>query len=249
VLLPARAAAMGPRLVVLDLGPVTLPAPYADLNLGEELGRALQAAGCQVERTCTTEECVTGQRLPGDVHILSFDVRYDRQRFACSISLEVRDRPGGRVEYREKSSSPVCPAAGAVEDTRRAARAACAELRKSQVGSVSPVKLPEAKSQMPTPRADFQPGRGLSTVLVAGGAAALAAGVFLLTLNGNHTSCAQSPQGELVCTRTRQTAVGAIPLLAVGLGGVGLGAWKLLSPSRDFLVGVLWRGLVVKTTF
>jgi hypothetical protein len=35
----------------------------------------------------------------------------------------------------------------------------------------------------------------------------------------------------------------------VGLGGVGLGAWKLLSPSRDFLVGVLWRGLVVKTTF
>ena len=242
---------------MLDLSPETLPAPYAGLNLGEELGRALVTAGCQVERTCTTEECAHGKTPPGDVHILSFDLRYDRQQFACSISLEVRDRPGGRVEYREKASSPVCPAAEALEDTRRAARVACDELRKSLARAGDPsgsnpagsgtggstggstttrasdlppsgLKLQDSSPRFADRPADFTPGRVLTAAVVAAGAAALAGGALLLYLDGNPTSCARSPDGERVCTRTRQTGVAAVPLLLVGAAGVGWGTWKLL---------------------
>jgi hypothetical protein len=275
--LPDRAVAVGPRLVVVDLSPETLPAPYAELNLGEELGRALEAAGCHVERTCTTEECAVPTGPAGQAHILSFDMRYDRQQFACSISLEVRDRPGGRVEYREKASSPVCPAAEALEDTKRAARLACDELRKSPARSSgriatspspgnptgssnvaaaavvmpppAPPLLLDTSPGIPEHPADLYPERALQIGALAAGAAALAGGAVLLYLNGKPTSCARSPEGDRVCTRTRQTGVIAIPLLVLGAGGAGWGAWRLLSPAPDLLVGVSGRGLSVRATF
>jgi hypothetical protein len=243
----ASAQAVPPRLVVVDLSPESLPAPYQDVKLGVELGRALAAAGCRIERTCTSEECARGPGETG-LHVLSFDLRYDRKEFACSFSLEVRDGPGGRVEYREKASSPVCPAAEALEDSRRAARLACDELRKTVAAATpaapaapGPAATPSVRSQ-PPPAAvpsDFTE-HALGAGLVAAGAVAMVAGGALLYLHGRPTSCARSPEGERVCTRTRHTTLLALPLLVVGVAGIGWGAWTLLSNREE---GALVLGL------
>jgi hypothetical protein len=232
-----------PRLVVVDVSPEALPAPYEAVKLGEELGRALEGAGCRVDRTCATEDCARNASGPSP-HVLSFDLRYDRKQFACSFSLEVRDAPGGRVEYREKASSPVCPAGEALEDSRRAARVACDELRKAAPGggsrSLAAARLPRSgtdENLHTSPAPPPPPARGLSertigTAIVAAGAASIVGGAVLLYLNGQPTSCAESPDGERVCTRTRQTGLAAVPLLVVGAAGIGWGSWRLLG-TRD----------------
>jgi hypothetical protein len=260
-LFASTAAAQPPRLVVVDVSPEALPAPYEGVKLGDELGRALEAAGCRVERTCNNEECARGGAGPRP-HVLSFDLRYDRKQFACSFSLEVRDGPGGRVEYREKASSPVCPAAEAIEDSRRAARVACDELRKTTVatrtlpaGPVAPAR-PAAGGNLrlpapPPPLASDLSARALGTGIVAAGAAAMVGGAVLLYLNGQPTSCALSPDGERVCTRTRQTSLAAVPLLVVGAAGVGWGSWKLLSLGAQggLRFGIAGRRLAVGGRF
>jgi hypothetical protein len=263
LLLAARAQAQQPpQVVVLDLSPEQLPEPYEKLKLGQEIGRAVEAGGCLVTRTCTSEDCARSDPRPG-THLLTFEVRYDRKQFACSLSLEVRDRPGGRLEYREKSGSPVCPAAQALEDIKRAARVACDELSKAPVpgpsGTPAAAPRPAAGPPGPTvrsvgpPPAPAEPpmGRGLSTGLVIGGAAALAGGAALLFLNGQPTSCASSPAGDRVCTRTRQTILPALPLLVLGAAATGWGGWKLLSPAGDAAasVGVGPGGLTVGGRF
>jgi hypothetical protein len=246
-----------PQLVVLDLSPERLPAPYEELKLGQEIGRAVEAGGCLVARTCTNEDCARGPGLPAGVHLLTFEVRYDRKQFACSLSLEVRDRPGGRIEYREKASSPVCPAAQALEDIKRAAKVACDELSKT------PAPASPAASPTPTPpdstvraiapaASVVEPaiGRAFSTGLVVGGTVALVGGAVLLFLDGQPTSCASSPSGERVCTRTRQTKLPAVPLLLLGASGVGWGAWKLLSNGTDgAVVGIGPGGMTVRGRF
>ncbi len=249
------AAQAQPRLVVVDVSPEALPAPYENLKLGEELRRALEGAGCPVARTCTSEDCARGDGL----HVLSFDLRYDRKEFACSFSLEVRDGPGGRVEYREKASSPVCPAAEALDDSRRAARLACGELRKTTMGQTAsaaadPGSPPPAGGSSGEPsflHLPAVPPRALGTAIVATGAAAVVGGAILLYLHGEPTSCALSPDGEQVCTRTRQTALAAVPLLVVGAAAIGWGSWKLIgardevSLDRRVTVGIGRGGVVV----
>jgi hypothetical protein len=258
-LVPSPARAQSPRLVVVDVSPDALPAPYEDLKLGDELGRALEGAGCRVDRTCTNEECARSGPGPRP-HVLSFDLRYDRKEFACSFSLEVRDGPGGRVEYREKASSPVCPAAEALEDSRRAARVACDELRKTTTARtqaaapVSPAR-PAGGGNLhvpaPLPPATDLRGRALGTGIVAAGAVVMVGGAVLLYLNGQPTSCSVSPGGEEVCTRTRQTSLAAVPLLVVGAAGVGWGTWNLLASRREpgWIFGIAGRKLVLGGAF
>jgi hypothetical protein len=258
----APATSHPPQLVVLDLSPEQLPAPYEDLNLGREIGRAAESSGCLVTRTCTSDECVRAAGPPAGVHLLTFEVRYDRRQFACSLSLEVRDRPGGRIEYREKASSPVCPAAQALEDIKRAARVACDELSKTlaPTATAKPGPAPALASSPPAPAvhasapaaAVVEPaaGRAFSTGLVVGGGAALLGGAVLLMINGQPTSCSSSPSGERVCTRTRQTVLPSVPLLVLGAAGAGWGAWRLLgSGAEGAVVAVGARGVTVGGRF
>jgi hypothetical protein len=256
LLWPPAARAEAPRLVVVDLSPEGLPAPYERVKIGQELGRALEAAGCRVERTCASEDCArAGAR---GLHILSFDLRYDRKQFACSFSLEVRDAPGGRVEYREKASSPVCPAAEALEDSRRAAKVACDELRKTAAAprpaapSMPAAPAITVRSNPPPPPMPSLAGRAVGTGIVAAGAVTMVGGAVLLYLNGQLTSCQPAPDGERVCTRARQTSLAAVPLLVVGAAGIGWGTWKLLATRDDdptMTIGIAGRGLVLGGTF
>src|SRR5688500_9342436 len=105
----AVGAADSPRLFLMDLSKGQLPAPYTDVDLASEVGRSLGAQGCRVEHSCRASDCLNERPAPAGVHLMTFEVSYDRRRYSCAVAVEVRDRAGGRVLYKENSSSPVCP--------------------------------------------------------------------------------------------------------------------------------------------
>jgi hypothetical protein len=221
------ARADAPRLFVVDLSKERLPAPYQDLDLAAHVQRSLAAEGCQVDRTCRAEQCLKDSAAASGVHLLSFQVNYDRERYACAVAVEVRDRAGGRLLYKESSSSPVCPAADLLDHTSKAARVACGELKRAPAASApSPVQL-VATPASPPPRT----GRALSTAMVGLGVGSLAAGGALLYFDGSQSSCLPAMENKRDCLTIRHTTKGAIPLFLVGAVLGGWGTYRLLGPD------------------
>src|SRR5215213_6354322 len=171
----AGAAAQAPRLFVVDLSHEQLPAPLADVDLADHVGRALAAEGCQVERACRAEQCLKESVAAAGVHLLTFEVSYDRERYSCAVAVEVRDRAAGQLLYKENSSSPVCPAADLLDQTRKAARVACRELRRRPEPAPAAVAA-QVTTAPPLPPRAAAVNRALPTTLVGLGVGALAAG-------------------------------------------------------------------------
>ena len=95
-----------------------------------------------MDRACRAEQCLKESVATSGVHLLTFQVNYDRERYACAVAVEVRDRAEGRLLYKESSSSPVCPAADLLDHTSKAARVACGELKRTPAASTpAPVQL------------------------------------------------------------------------------------------------------------
>jgi hypothetical protein len=222
------ARADAPRLFVVDLSKEQLPAPYQDLDLAAHVKRSLAAEGCQVDRACRAEQCLKESATASGVHLLSFQVNYDRERYACAVAVEVRDRAGGRLLYKESSSSPVCPAADLLDHTSKAARVACGELKRAPAASALPPVQLVATPASPPPRT----GRALSTAMVGLGVGSLAAGGALLYFDGSASSCMPDLENKRDCLTTRHTTKYAIPLFLVGAVLGGWGTYRLLGPDQ-----------------
>jgi hypothetical protein len=233
------AAAPAPRLVIMDVSPRPLPVPYADLDLAAEVAHTVEGEGCRVERTCRGRDCAAGTPATPAVHVLILEVSYDLDAYSCTVGAEVRDRPGGKLVYKDRSMSPMCPAADVVEHTKRAARVACRELHKAvAVVPAAPAARPLAPSP-PWPAAEPPPTRALPLTVTALGAAAVLGGTLLLYLDGRPTSCSRGPQGDRICTDILQTTRVAIPLVLLGAGSAGWGVWRLSrSPARGPALGL-----------
>ena len=221
------ARADAPRLFVVDLSKEQLPAPYQDLDLAAHVKRSLAAEGCQVDRACRAEQCLKESATASGVHLLSFQVNYDRERYACAVAVEVRDRAGGRLLYKESSSSPVCPAADLLDHTSKAARVACGELKRAPAASALPSVQLVATPASPRPRT----GRALSTAMVGLGVGSLAAGGALLYFDGSDSRCVPVDMSK-VCPWTRRTTKYAVPLFLVGAVLGGWGTYRLLGPEQ-----------------
>ena len=236
------------RLVVVDRSQAELPAPFSQVDLAAEVGREVKNEGCEVVRACRLQDCPPPDSAEASARVLSFDARYDRGEFSCAVSVEIEDPVTGRLEYREKSSSPICPAAELLANTRRAARLACAHVR-SLAQNRKPDRSPPPATQLVT----LAPEAGtpwLGTGLVVAGATSLAAGAVLLYLHGRPTDCVTDPSGVKDCARKTNTSTGlAIPLVLVGAGGLGWGIWDLSNrpaePPGNLVVGWSIRGLFV----
>ncbi len=224
------ARADAPRLFVVDLSKEQLPAPYQDLDLAAHVGRSLAAEGCQVDRACRSEHCLKDSGAASGVHLLSFQVSYDRERYACAVAVEVRDRAAGRLLYKESSSSPVCPAADLLDHTSKAARVACGELKRAPAASAPPPVQLVASPASPPPRS----GRALSTAMVGLGVGSLAAGGVLLYFDGSESRCMPEPgmESKRDCLMNRHTTKYAVPLFLVGAVLGGWGTYRLLGPDQ-----------------
>jgi hypothetical protein len=244
--LAGSARAETPRLFVVDLSREQLPAPYQDLDLAGHVGRSLTAEGCQVDRACRSEACLKESVAASGVHLLTFQVSYDRERYACAVAVEVRDRAEGRLLYKESSSSPVCPAADLLDHTSKAARVACGELKRTPAASTpAPVEL-TATPAPPSPRA----GRALAAGLIGVGVGSLAAGGALLYFDGSKSRCQLDEAGKMDCPYTRRTTKVAVPLILVGALLGGWGTYRLLgTEQRGVTVGLSPRGLLVGGRF
>jgi len=246
------AATPGPRLVIVDVSANPLPEPYADLDLGAELARTLEDEGCRVERTCRGRACLSSPPAPA-VHLLILEVNYDREQYSCAVAAEVRARPGGPLEYQERFSSPMCPAADVVEHSKRAARVACRELRKAPAVTLppaGPTPAAAAPARSPWPAPVESPSRALPLTLTGLGAAALLGGGLLLYLDGRPTSCSRNPQGDRICTDILHTTRVAIPLVLLGAGSAGWGVWRLSrNPTRPTALGIGPDGILVSGRF
>jgi hypothetical protein len=242
------ARAEAPRLFVVDLSREQLPAPYQDLDLAGHVGRSLTAEGCQVDRACQTEACLKESAASG-VHLLTFQVSYDRERYACAVAVEVRDRAEGRLLYKESSSSPVCPAADLLDHTSKAARVACGELKRTPAGSTpSPLELTSATA--PTAPRPAARGRALAAGLVGLGVGSLAAGGALLYFDGSKSRCQLDEAGKMDCPYTRRTTKVAVPLILVGALLSGWGTYRLIgTEQRGVTVGLGPQGLLVGGRF
>ena len=191
--LPARAAADQPRLFVVDLSKDRLPAPYTDVDLASEVGRTLNTGGCQVDRACKAADCLKDSLAATGVHVMTFNVSYDRQRYSCAVAVEVRERAAGRLLYKENSSSAVCPAADLLEHTQRAARVACEELRKGEPAASTPAPpAPKVQVAARTITRTVRPSRGLPIAALGAGVGAVTAGAVLLYMDGSGTDCFQT---------------------------------------------------------
>jgi hypothetical protein len=222
------ARADAPRLFVVDLSKEQLPAPYQDLDLAAHVGRSLAAEGCQVDRACRAEQCLKASGAASGVHLLSFQVNYDRERYACAVAVEVRDRAGGRLLYKESSSSPVCPAADLLDHTSKAARVACGELKRAPAASAPPPVQLMATPASPPPRT----GQALSTAMVGLGVGSLAAGGALLYFDGSDSRCMPDMEKKRDCLMTRHTTRYAVPLFLVGAVLGGWGTYRLLGAEQ-----------------
>lgn len=240
---PARAAP--PRIVIIDLLPRALPAPHDKTDLAVELSHTIEAAGCTVVRICRAADCRVAQTDEEDVHLLSFEGRYEQSRFSCAVSIEVRRPPPSVIEYRDQGTNPVCPAARLIIDTRSAGKRVCDELRTARAPSANPAwtlpavgatavtpPLPTVQTKAPAPHPPASPARlWLGPALVAVGAGVAILGGYQAAQHGDLTHCQTSNLGEQVCTHTKQRPL-AIPLLLLGATGIGWGVWEI-SAQRD----------------
>jgi hypothetical protein len=223
-----NARAQAPHLFVVDLSREQLPAPYQNLDLAGHVGRSLTAEGCQVDRACRAESCLKENGAAPGVHLLTFQVSYDRERYACAVAVEVRDRAEGRLLYKESSSSPVCPAADLLDHTSKAARVACGELKRAPPPSTpAPVELQAPLA--PTPRT----GRALPAAMIGLGIGALAAGGALLYFDGSQTGCRVGEDGKKDCLYKRETAHLAVPMFLVGALLGGWGSYRLIGHEQQ----------------
>jgi hypothetical protein len=247
---PANAAP--PRVVIIDLLPRALPAPHDKTDLAVELSHTIEAAGCAVVRICRAPDCRTAQKDEDDVHLLSFEGRYEQTRFSCAVSIEVRRTPTGPVEYQDQGTNPVCPAARLIMDTREAGRRACDELRTARLAAVNPtwnlqptppptVAPPVVAQPKPTPRPPAAASKArawLGPALIAVGSGIALLGAYQASQQGDLTHCQTSNLGEQVCTHTKQRPL-AIPLLLLGAGGIGWGVWEISARhDLDLLEGL-----------
>jgi hypothetical protein len=241
------ARAEAPRLFVVDLSREQLPAPYQDLDLAGHVGRSLTAEGCQVDRACRTEACLKESVAASGVHLLTFQVSYDRERYACAVAVEVRDRAEGRLLYKESSSSPVCPAADLLDHTSKAARVACGELKRTPASNPAPVQLTAPPPPAPRPAAR---GRALTAGLIGLGVGSLAAGGSLLYFDGSLSGCKLDAMGKMDCPYNRRTTKYAVPLILVGALMSGWGTYRLIgAEQRGVNVSLGPRGLLVGGRF
>jgi hypothetical protein len=262
-----------PQVVVVDASPAPLPAPYDHLDLAADVGQTVTAAGCRVEATCRGGGCSALPARPGR-QLFTVSVSYDPQAYSCAVLVEVRAGAGRPFVYSERALSPLCPAADALEQARSAARVACLELRK-ELAAQPPPKLAPAAARPPpaarsitTPTATSlplpppplrpppdrgdaaPPSRALPLVALGAGTAALLAGGVLLYLDGRPTACTTSATGQRTCGGLLDTTRVAIPLVLLGAGGVGWGAWRLgQSQPAPALIAVAGRGLVIAGRF
>jgi hypothetical protein len=280
---PARADAdpevAEPQLVIVDASPAPLPAPYDQLDLAADVGQTVVAAGCRVEATCRGEGCRAQLPARPGRQLFTVAISYDPQAYSCAVVVEVRTGPGRPLVYSERALSPLCPAADALEQARRAARVACLELRKELAAhpppaaklapaaarpplaagsTATPAAAPPATPALPPPplrpapdrRDAAPPSRALPLAALGAGTAALLAGGVLLYLDGRPTACATSATGQRTCGGLLDTTRVAIPLVLLGAGGVGWGAWRLGQPQpAPALIAVAGRGLVIAGRF
>ena len=247
----SRAQPAPARLLVIDASETALPDPFTEVDLAAEVSREVKEEGCEVIRACRLADCPVGAGAGSSERVLRFDARYDSDQFSCAVSMEVEDPTTGHLEYRESSSSPICPAAELLENTRRAARLACAHVKSLAIAQTRPPTGPSAPEL--TTSADSPGTPWLGTGLVVAGASSLAAGAVLLYLHGRLTECMEGPGGVRDCTHKRKTTGLAIPLVLVGAGGLGWGIWDLSNRPAEsgskLVVGWSIRGLVVGGTY
>jgi hypothetical protein len=236
---PAPALAQPPRVLILELEPVTLPAPHDKTKLGQELRSALTAAGCEVVRVCHTLNC---QDAAKDVDVLSFTGRYQPSSFSCGLKVQLRRAGGGDSSW--STDNPVCPAARLVDDTREAGRRACEELRGSAVRGAQPTTPASAPAATTTnlvasaqPASTWTAGRWLGVSALVAGLGLGTLGVIQMLENGDPTRCSTSSQGDTVCTGIKRRPL-AIPLIAVGAVGVGWGLWQTLGLGVEHSEGL-----------
>jgi hypothetical protein len=247
---PARAAP--PRIVIIDMLPRPLPAPHDKTDLAVELSHTIEAAGCAVTRICRSPDCRTPQKDEDDVHLLTFEGRYEQARFSCAVSIEVRRTPTGMVEYQDQGTNPVCPAARLIMDTREAGRRACDELRTARLAAVNPTwnlqptptpavtppVVVQSKPAAPRSAAASKARAWLGPALIAVGSGVALFGAYQASQHGDLTHCQTSNLGEQVCTHTKQRPL-AIPLLLLGAGGIGWGVWEITARhDLDLLEGL-----------
>jgi hypothetical protein len=126
----ARAETAEPQLVIVDLSPGPLPAPYDGLDLAADVAHTVAAESCAVHGTCRGAGCAAGLPPGPARQLVTVAISYDVQAYSCAVVVELRFGPGRPLVYVERAASPVCPAADALEHARGAARVACQELRK-----------------------------------------------------------------------------------------------------------------------
>jgi hypothetical protein len=239
------AQAAPPRIVIIDLLPRALPAPHDKTDLAVELSHTMESAGCTVVRICRAADCRVPQKDEEDVHLLSYEGRYEQARFSCAVSIEVRRTPDSAIEYQDRGTNPVCPAARLIIDTRAAGKRACDDLLAAKVSAPNPtwnlpaitpsttVPAPTALESraLPAVRASARDRSWLGPALIAVGSGIALVGAYQASQHGDLTHCQTSNLGEQVCTHTKQRPL-AIPLLLLGAGSIGWGVWEI-SAQRD----------------
>jgi hypothetical protein len=227
------------RLMVVETRAVTLPEPFERVSLGNEVTTALETSGCQVAATCRAGDCSSMPRPVSVTAILSVDAEYIRERYSCSVRMQVRNLTG-EMKFGASQGSDACPATDLVDYARKLATQLC-----HQVQAEAPQP---ADAGVRTPLPDTASNRHLlapGVALVTGGAVLAGLGAYLWYLDGR---CAHSGvvAGETRCGDLYNTEAIGIPVTLGGAAAVGLGIWALwpraaanvaIAPGRVLLRG------------
>lgn len=225
--------------MVIDVSPVALPPPHDRVDLAREVGLAVERAGCLVTRICRPGECALQPAGGPAVHVLTFEGRYEPERFACALTVELKPANGG-VLTRAHAENPVCPAVDLVKDAVEAGRRACAGLRGSPVATPAPPVAPVAIGAV-VDRGPSATRRVLDVGAMVLGATVAAFGIYQALEHGQPAGCATSDLGQEICARSKRRPL-AIPLIVLGVAGFGFGVWDISRDDAELAPGLAVRG-------
>jgi hypothetical protein len=240
--LPAAAAAVpGPQILVVQAKKTVLPEPFDQVSLAAEVKKDLYARGFPIAGACTEGDCGALARELGATDLLTIEAEYLRDRYSCSVRVEIRSLTG-ELKFGSSYGGDSCPAADLVDHTKQVAANVSQQLMSQSARQATSSAVPIDKP----PEDAGAGGRTLTGAgILAGGAVTAGFGAYLWYLDGR---CAHSGMvaGETRCGDRYDTRTLGIPLTLVGAAAMGFGTWMLwqahdtsvaLGPDRIVVVG------------
>lgn len=228
-------AQTAPEVTVTSTGSLKLPEPLDNIDLVDEVTKALEGSGCLVRGVCRTDDCRAP--LHGAANVVRVDATFPPGEFSCKGGIELRS--AGAVRFRQVLDRTSCPAAFLLKDAKQAAVTACEDLKRTAPVSIkAPAPVLEIKEVRREEPEDPGFRAWVPAVVTGTGAVILAAGVGLLVWDGRTAACERAPlPGERCEYDTRALGIGALVTGGAVLAG-GITWWVIREQGASMKVSV-----------